>query len=123
MRTIRKVVVRLLVAPLGLAAPLSVSGSPPTISAAVATPAPIGVDQIAYASASTYFGQQPHSSSIGVVGVDGSGAHTLPIQEPAAEPAWNPAGTLVAFTATYPDGGAGVKVFDPATGQERRGHA
>ena len=123
MRTNRHVFVRLLVTPLSLAAVLSVSGDPATVSAtvsaAVATPAPTGVDQIAYASASTYFGQQPHASLIGVVGLDGSGAHTLPIQEPAAEPAWNPAGTLVAFTATYPDGGAGVKVFDPATGQER----
>jgi hypothetical protein len=119
MRVNRQVVVRLLVAPLGLTAVLPVGGGSTTVTAAVSTPAATGVDQIAYASASTYFGQQPQSSVIGVVGLDGSGAHTLSVQEPAAEPAWNPAGTLVAFTATYPDGGFGIKVFDPATNQER----
>jgi hypothetical protein len=119
MRVNRQFAVRLVVAPLGLAAVFSAGGVAAVVPAAVTTTAATSVDQIAYASASTNYGQVPHASLIGVVGLDGSGAHTLSIQEPAAEPAWNPAGTLLAFTATYPDGGVGVKIFDPVTSTER----
>jgi len=58
-------------------------------------------------------------SLIGVVGVDGSADHVLSTAEPAAEPAWNPTGTLVAFTALLPGGATAVHVIDPATGAER----
>jgi Tol biopolymer transport system component len=77
------------------------------------------VEQIAYDSVSTGPSVLPSSSVIGVVGIDGSGARTISTAEPASEPAWNPRGTLLAFTAVYPDGEVGVRVIDPTSGQEK----
>lgn len=58
-------------------------------------------------------------SSIRVIGLDGSVDHAVSTEEAAAEPAWNPSGTLLAFTALLPGGVTAVHVIDPSTGAER----
>ncbi|HET9186801.1 MAG TPA: hypothetical protein VFN80_02520, partial [Acidothermaceae bacterium] len=87
-------------------------------AAPVAEVAAAPVADVAYSAPAPASGYAA-DSLIGVVGVDGSADHVLSTAEPAAEPAWNPTGTLVAFTALLPGGATAVHVIDPATGAER----
>jgi len=77
------------------------------------------IPQVAYAEPSGGQSGYAADSLIRVVGVDGSADHSVSTDEPAAEPAWNPSGTLLAFTALLPGGGTSVHVIDPSTGAER----
>jgi putative cell wall-binding protein/Tol biopolymer transport system component len=75
--------------------------------------------QIAYAKPATVPSGFANDSLLGIVGVDGSSNHGVATQEAAGEPAWNPTGTLLAFSAVAPDGGRSVHIIDPTTGVER----
>lgn len=85
-----------------------------TTSSALATAPVAGIAYSEPVSASGYAAD----SLIRVVGVDGNADHAVATDEPAAEPAWNPVGTLLAFTALLPGGATAVHVIDPATGAE-----
>jgi Tol biopolymer transport system component len=75
--------------------------------------------QIAYAKPAIYPSGFANDSLLGIVGTDGSGNHGVATQEAAGEPAWDPTGSVLAFTAVAPDGGRSVHTIEPATGMER----